>query len=825
MVELEEKCKRIRLARQFLFSIILLMVGGMMLSYIMREQSFYASGCDIWGHLLKSDMMYENIKEGNWYPLYTKYWYNGMQPYRYWAPLPYYTLASLQFLANGDVMEAYYLFAFIAFFFGGLGWVLFGYSTKRIPFCTAIGCLWFFLPENFRVYYCEGNLPRMMTAILIPYLVWFVWRYVCLKKNRAMVGITLFMALISLCHVMISAMMGITTFVFLFIYAIYSQKIKRCVQVIVGMLLGYLLIAIWLIPALSGGLVGMNAESTRTVMEALTYKLSISLNPFNRLYGVIDTFYYGISVTLISIFGCFLAKKREKAGFITAILILLFTTPESVFFLSKLPLSQLFWMMRFSTIAYAYFAWSLIELRNTRRFVRILILLLLFVDCIPSFSIARYYTQTEGRTNDEVDIAKRITNQRVILLDFSTYGSYPSYELCKGEDAVPYSYGWAWQGAATSSNIVLLNTAFEKEKYEYLFDRCLELGNDTVLLKKEEIGKHGGSFDMVLDAAEKVGYQLYTETNDMLIFHMDTPKNFGIKTEYTGLAIGTYASHISLVYPEFQLGTKRYLDEYTLEELANYKVIYLSGFEYRNKFDAETLVALLSEQGVRVIIDMSHIPLDQRTRRKSFLSIMAQDIFFESYFPTLFYKNQEWNTDYFPEDYRIWNTCYVEGAPIKLGSVHYNNHDLVFAGMSENENVIYLGFNLLFYATESEDEVAYQILDDLFLMQRGVLPKRTLVPMNIMYSNRNIIIDSVEENVNTTIAFQDNFESVDGIINENNLLGVTRKHTVISLVYPHKKIALFVNILGVIAFLWYLSYLAKSSREDKMRRKICKMSV
>lgn len=378
-------------------------------------------------------------------------------------------------------------------------------------------------------------------------------------------------------------------------------------------------------------------------------------------------------------------------------------------------------------------------------------------------------------------------------------------------NAVSYSYGWAWQGAATSSNIVLLNTAFEKEKYEYLFDRCLELGNDTVLLKKEEIGKHGGSFDMVLDAAKKVGYQLYTETNDMLIFHMDTPKNFGVKTEYTGLAIGTYASHISLVYPEFQLGTKRYLDEYTLEELAKYKVIYLSGFDYRNKYDAETLVALLSEQGVRVIIDMSHIPLDQRSQRKSFLSIMAQDIFFEAYFPTLFYRNQEWNTDYFPEDYKIWNTCYVEGAPIEIGSVDYNNQNLVFAGMSENENVIYLGFNLLFYATESEDEVVYQILDDLFLMQRGVLPKRTLVPMDITYSNRSIIIDSVEENLNTTIAFQDNFESVDGIINENNLLGVTRKHTVISLVYPHKKIALFVNIIGVIVFLRYLSYLEKSS--------------
>lgn len=815
MSQLSKDKKSMRQELQLLISIIVLLIGAIVLIGIMRAKAYYASGCDIWGHLFKSDIMFRNLKQGNPYPLYTNLWYNGIQPYRYWAPLPYYVLAGLQYITRGDVMESYYLFAGFSFFFGGLGWVFFGYSTKRIPFCTFLGCLWFFLPENFRVYYCEGNLPRMMTAILIPYLVWFIWKYVRCQRNLAMIGITIFMALISLCHVMISAMMGIAAFVFLSLYAIFNRQWKRPVQVIFGLLLAYLVVGIWLIPALSGGLVGMSTESTRTVMEALTYRLSVSLDPFNRLHGIIDTFYYGLAITVISLVGIICAPKKIKAGFITVILILLCTTPESVVFLSKLPLSQLFWMMRFSTIAYALFGCALIEWKEPKRYVKLILMLLLFLDCIPSFSIERYYIQTEGRTNDEIEIAKEITNQRVTLLDLSTYGSYPSYGICEGEDAVPYSYGWAWQGAATSANIVMLNTSLETENYRYLFDRCLELGNDTVLLRKLEVGKCGGTREEVIQAANEVGYYLYQDTNDMYIFHMDTPPCFGVKTEYTGLAIGMDASYVSLAYPKFQLGISNFLDEYTLEELKEYEVVYLAGFDYHDRLKAEQLVNDLASSGVRVIIDMSHIPVDAKSRRKIFLGILDQDVSFESYFPTLEYKGNSYVTDYFPEDNTVWNTSYMENVPVKLGTTDYSGQRLTFAGTSEDGNIIFLGLNLLYYAVESDDQTVYPILNDIFGMVSGELPKRTIVPMNVTYKPNQIIIDSEEKDVNTTIAYQDNFESIDGISNSNHLLNVEQKHTVISLVYPKKQMGFILSILGVLLFITYIPMLYIINGDDR----------
>ena len=69
---------------------------------------------------------------------------------------------------------------------------------------------------------------------------------------------------------------------------------------------------------------------------------------------------------------------------------------------------------------------------------------------------------------------KEVTTQRLANYDISKFGSFPSYYLTTGDEKIQYSYGWAWQGAATSSNIVLQNTALERGYFNFLFDRSLK---------------------------------------------------------------------------------------------------------------------------------------------------------------------------------------------------------------------------------------------------------------------------------------------------------------------------------------------------------------
>ncbi|QNU66964.1 6-pyruvoyl tetrahydrobiopterin synthase [Ruminiclostridium herbifermentans] len=788
-----------------LFSIVLM--------YIMKTQNYFSSGNDMWGHLFKSDLMYKSIKSGDYYPLYTELWYNGIQPYRYWAPLPYYIMAGLQYLAGGSIINAYYLFTGLSFFVGAIGWLLWGISSRRIVICSFLGTIWFFMPENFRIFFCEGNLPRMVIAILLPYIVYFLWRFVEVEKNTSLFAIILLLCMSTLCHVMVAAMIGISSFIFLAIYSIYTKKVLRPIYALTGMLLSFALCGIWLYPALIGGIVGMDSTANAEVMGLLSAPLSMSLNPMNRISGVVDTFYYGISVTVVSLIGILLSNKKEKAGFYTVIIILLATTTAAMPFLSKLPLSQILWMRRFAPIAYALFFCSLIEWKKCKRKFMLILALIIVIDCIPSFNFSRYYTQLSTKTDNEIEIAETITNQRVALMDLSSNGSYPSWELCEGDNPTNYTFGWAWQGASTASNIVMLNTALEQGYFNYMFDRCIELGNDTVIVKKELLQMSNKSLQELCDAASNSQYNLYCETKQTYVFHRDVSNSFGVITKYEGLAIGKSASNITLCFPKFTVGNSDNIEDYTFEELSKYKIIYLSDFKYNSRKTAEAIVQKLSAEGIKIVIDMNRIPTDKITNRKTFLGVTAQNISFEKQYPNLIYRGNSVMHNNFNKDYTTWNTVYLDNIKYPTGKFYYLEQDLDFIGTNDDRNIVFVGLNILFHAMQTDDKAILSIMSETLNMEENSLPTRQLVNIDLTYKKDLIIIDTPVEGVNTTIAFQDNFVLNDSIKKENNLLIVTEKHTEIKLIYPYLKQGIIVTVIGILGILALYLIIIRKNKE------------
>ena len=71
-----------------------------------------------------------------------------------------------------------------------------------------------------------------------------------------------------------------------------------------------------------------------------------------------------------------------------------------------------------------------------------------------------------------------------------------------------YTYGWAWQGAETGDNIVLLNEALDRKYYRFLFDRAVELGADTVLIRKIDLEKQDITISDIEQDAAASGYFL-----------------------------------------------------------------------------------------------------------------------------------------------------------------------------------------------------------------------------------------------------------------------------------------------------------------------------
>ncbi len=780
---------------KYIIGFILLTLGAVLTTGLFWVFQWEPSGYDVWGHLYKGRIMYENILQGNWYPLYTETWYNGIQPFRYGLPFTYYVLSFFQMLAGGDIVVTYYLFAGSVFFFGGIPFLLLGKALNRPYMGAFCAILWFLIPDNIRVFFCEGNLPRTITAVMIPYVVYFVWSYVRRGKKWALIPLIPLMSMMTITHLMFTAIVGIGTFLFLFFDWLKNKNTYRVITVLIAMVLGIVSIGICVIPALSGGMLAMG-DSSASTSNLFFYELSESLNPMNRVNGVADTFYYGISVLVIAVFGLLLAHNNRKAGYILALVVLFGATPAANDFIKHLPLGSFLWMARFAAMSYGFFLLSFMEWSTLKKkYLGIAVVLLILDSGVTMWNLERYYIPASDAAKESSELLEQYTTQRGSMMDLSSYGSYPSYALPAGENRANYVFGWVWQGSVTSTNIMLMNEALEEEQYPYVFDRHLEMGSDTIAIRKLYV-KH--EMDMFA-AAEQCGYELVEETNEIYLFHLDAPKQFGVKCTYAGLAIGSYANTMEIYFPQFTTGSSMYIDEYEEDELLSYKVIYLSGFQYHNQSKAEALLRSVASKGVRVVIDGSHIP-ENGLKRLQFLEVTENQLVLEKDYPNLFLGEEVYISGTLPDGDSQWSVGYVSRADRVLVHTVIGNEVIpVVSYNNDADNIYYVGMNLIYYAMRSQNEELWELLQDCILFAYQELPEREIVPMTVTVEKNHIVIDSALAGVNTTLAFQDNFVSSQSIYEQNRLLMIGDTHVEIDIVYPMFEKGLLISVFGLLA--------------------------
>lgn len=813
----------------YLFS-ALIVVGGFILMLYVKSTGLYPLGLDIHGHLFKSDLIHGELSRGNIFPLYTPYWYNGVQPFRYWAPLPYYVLALLQFI-GGTPLNAYLLFIWLSFSIGGLGWLMFARKLNRPYLGLFISAFWFFMPENLRVFFGEGNVPRMFVAMILPFIVYSLWQLVYYEKKKAAVALMLLTPLAVMGHLMIAAMLGIASAIFLAIYAITNKKFYHSIVALASMFLSFFLCGLWLFPALVGGLASMNSDATAKVMLLTSVTLAKSLNPMLRILDNSTGLYFGLSILIISLLGIFLSNKKSSPGFLSFLTIVIASTSAMAPIILLLPFSQLLWVSRFTPVVYAFFLLGFLEWKSLKQSLLIIFCFVLAIDGAISFSLGRYDFRMNipATLHDMEDTseeylftsAKEKTVQRVSLMDLSIWGPMPSYTFGTLAPQTEYVFGWAWQGAVTAPNIAYLNESLEKENYLYLFDRNLELGADVVLIDKRQITDEADRISLE-EAATTVGYRLEEESPYTLLYRYPVDGRFGVVTDYSCLAIGTSAALVPGILPYYHPGDKLIIDDYSIEELSRYEKIYLSGFFYDDRQKAEDLVRAAADQGAEIFIDMSRIPADPLTNRMTFLDVDAQPISFTNNYPILITDRVTVQPKPFTEDYTTWNTVYLNGLEDTSGYAWFENSPrLDFIGTAGNNNITFIGFNILFHAYTADDLDVKEILNQVMDLKEGNLPVRKIVPIDVEFSNQKIIIRSEYDNVNTTLAFQDIFQSDQPIRMQNNFLFVDKGTTTITYDYPYLLQGVLMTIFGLageLTVLWIL--LRKSKKSNTKTEKI-----
>ncbi|MCI0438812.1 MAG: hypothetical protein L0177_06730, partial [Chloroflexi bacterium] len=452
----------------------------------------YPWSSDAWGHLIKADYLLDQIEQGNLYPDLFPQWYSGQQMLRYYAPLPYYALVALIPLTD-DTFEAGNWFLFLVALGGGLSMLLFA-RRFGLAFATLGGILLVMLPDNIRVAFAEGNLPRVLAAALLPAAFYFLLNLLTEEQGRKLsfVGVAALMALVVLSHAMMGAIFGACLTLFALVYWFTARaRARQFWQSVLAVFTGVLLSGWWLLPSLTGGITDLNVEAASEALAS--FPLSVSLNPALR-WSDIEIFYLGASFLLVLGLAAFywrrlnaLLRSLLVVGLVTGLISS--TLVNSIY--NTLPFHQLFWPLRFtpffgfililSTVALFSYLWktSGARRRSAGRFLAVGLTLVMLVDFWQSTPLAH----TREAPSEVMHVAQMLGDTpgwRVATADLSLLGSSPSYLFSQvgGREQV---YGWAYQGAATAPLLAQVNLAIEKGYAAYAVDRLELLGTDDVV--------------------------------------------------------------------------------------------------------------------------------------------------------------------------------------------------------------------------------------------------------------------------------------------------------------------------------------------------------
>lgn len=814
--------------------VALIVSVSVMVVKIVSQNGTYPAGSDTMYHIYRGDYVYNSIKDGNWYPLYDYMWYNGVELMRYWAPLAAYFMAFCEMLAGGNMLIGYLIFVGIISVLGVLSWLYIGIRMKRPVLGAFIGFIWFFMPNNLCALFVEGNLARSLSMIFLPLFIYEVSEYL---KDRKVIRIPFVMIsfiLIALCHLGYAGMVALAVLVYCIVHMIEGYSKRAAADIVISILLSFMLIGVWLVASLNGGITSLdNSENMANFFQKIVY----TLNPVDRITTDYAHFYFGLAAAILAVGGMFFGYKKSRAGFVTAIITLICTATAMYPVLKILPGSQYLWMLRFISIALCMILYSFLKWDTLKKPLIVFFCVLLVLDIVPSIPLITGGLDTISITKNGVSIntdndsvwdrldmqqdntliskAQSITKQRIALLDDSSLGSMGAFLVSDWNNAIPAAYGAGREAANTSTNIVRINRALADGNYYYVFDRCRELGNDTVLVRLSSLEKYGVSVKDMDMAAGASGYSVAGENAAYRLYHMDTYDNWGTISKYEVIGIGSGTPLISQSFPAVEETDSDNLNDYSYEQLSQYKQVILDGFTYDDKTAAEELVLRLSEAGVKVVIYADGIPQEKKTQSQEFLGVTCSDIVFKNGYPDMDTKLGVLYPDLFPKGYATWQTVYVTGLDNTWGSVMDNGLKLDFYGTVKNDNIIVCGLNLAYYYGVSADKSVGRLLSDMMDITSAQLPERTNIELKVEHDVNGITITSDYDNVNTSLSYHDIFVSDEWLGKKNNLTYVRAGVTKITFKVPYLWQGLCVSVAGLILSVAWVVVLAGFNKKHQ----------
>lgn len=786
--------------------------GGIV--YCLYALDLFPAGEHTWESLYCADFWYQSIADGNIFPLYDRYTGNGAEILRFSEPLGTALLLLCEAAgalagASGQLYFAYALYAGALYFLSAILWYALGAKTGRRLCGFLIGLVWPFLPAGFEMFFSEGQLGMSLLLCFLPVFVYELYRYAEEAKDRSAVGVTLLFFLIVLCDISYAAYVAAAAVCYLLFTCILRGVWKRAVVIVPAFAIGYLLNGAWLFAYL------MNYDSGAEENTELWQSALSSLNPFSMSEDG-AAWYLGLAVFGVMLLGAVFSHKNIMPIFWTALLLFLFSTKFFSPATSLLPViggarASLLFPVAGTFAAVGFLLWK--SLRGK---------FLTAAGALAAFDVAVTVVGFSGMSDGmraEYDMfannavivrACDAATQRIAFFSDDKEQTMLAQKLASSDGGIVLTQTVTDGGSSLASNVAVLEQALSGGNYLYVFDRCLELGDDTVVIKKELLAEGKLDTASVTTAAEKLGYLLKGEDDTYLWYFTETDGTYGVSSGYQSIGIGEGVSELAILYPSIEETSDSNLNHYTYEELSRYESVYIASFTYDDKTAAEELVLKLSQNGVKVVIEAGGIPADIVTKNNEFLGVTCNDITFENGYPVLYTDDGEYDCNLFAAGYDDWQTVYLTGLDTIKGYFYENQEQIAFLGMVDNDNLVFVGLNLGYHYSLTKDPNVEEIYDGLLDLVDGLLPSRELIPLTVTYGENEITIEA-EDSVNTGLASLDAFVSEQGTEKKNHFVYADGGTTVITMEMPYVTAGLWISFAGLV---FAVPYCAAMGRKE-----------
>ncbi len=677
---------------------------------------------DAWGHVAKAEYLLRCWKEGVLFPTIYPDWYLGHDLFRYYAPVPYYFLALL-IAALGDPARAAQWYVVLALGLGGSSFLLF---RKRLGLAEAslAGLLFLFYPDHWRVAFAEGKLPRLAVVALLPLAAWLASELLQAEGKspvRHILGLGGLMAWMVLCHAMAAAIAVAVLLAFGVLYLLWArQRAQGLVYLACSLALGLAWAAWWLLPSLRGGITGLSAAAMSEAQAS--FPPVEALDPFSRFTNP-EAFYLGLSF-LVGLFALASWKRMrplERGAMLTGLLAGLMPLSPVRSFWSALPGSHLLWPIRFTSLAGTFLPLALAavlrELRGPARHVGMGALgLVLVVDAWGTIPLAHpqaYPVWLEGVAAQ----IEALPGWRVAALDLSRMGSKPTWFLRREQ-----VYGWAYQGAPNARAVASLNEALTAGLGAYVVDRLEEMGVDDVLWLDTP-----PAHPSVLRDLEAAGFRTISASGSQMWLHRDGSGPRVFRASYPVLGIGTGAYNVAPLWPQMGVGGERPLDDYRLEELQEFRTLFLSRALWRDREAAEALVRAYAEAGGTVVVDLTGSPQDVWARVPKFLGVYAEPVWLEG--PQVLHgpEGEVSLAPFPPQEGGPWLAHTPQGPGLEpVWTFSYLGEEATAVGRLRlgRGTVWFVGLNLPWHARSTGDPASRALLGRVLGLEEGARPER-----------------------------------------------------------------------------------------------------